>query len=105
MKIINIEWDTDEVKDEFPIEYEVPEGMFDIDEICNYLEASIGCLVRCFDIFFADFLDDEEKMRDFKKLSKEEFLRSYPDLTETEYMDTAYLCKCLQSCPTLLVLP
>lgn len=32
-----------------------------------------------------DFFDDEEKMDDFYKLSKEEFLRSYSYLTEEEY--------------------
>lgn len=31
------------------------------------------------------FLDDEEKMRDFKELTKEEFLFSYSYLTEEEY--------------------
>ena len=30
----------------------------------------------------ADFLDDEEKMRDFIYLTKEEFLSSYSYLTE-----------------------
>ena len=33
----------------------------------------------------ADFLDDEEKMRDFIYLTKEEFLSSYSYLTEDEY--------------------
>lgn len=36
-------------------------------------------------IKYRDFLDDEEKMRDFKKLSKDDFLRSYSYLTEKEY--------------------
>lgn len=31
------------------------------------------------------FADDEEKMRDFKILTKEEFLFSYSYLTEKEY--------------------
>lgn len=31
------------------------------------------------------FIDDEEKMRDFKELTKEEFLFSYSYLTEEEY--------------------
>lgn len=31
------------------------------------------------------FIDDEEKMRDFRELSKEEFLASYSYLTEEEY--------------------
>ena len=36
----------------------------------------------------ADFLDDEEKMRDFTYLTKEEFLSSYSYLTEDEYNNT-----------------
>ena len=32
-----------------------------------------------------DFLDDEEKMYDFDRLTKEEFLFSYSYLTELEY--------------------
>lgn len=36
----------------------------------------------------ADFLDDEEKMRDFTYLTKEEFLSSYSYLTEDEYDNT-----------------
>lgn len=35
------------------------------------------------------FLSDAEKMRDFKELSKEEFLASYSYLTEEEYDNTA----------------
>ena len=31
------------------------------------------------------FIDDEEKMRDFYELTKEEFLTSYSYLTEEEY--------------------
>jgi hypothetical protein len=33
----------------------------------------------------ADFIDDEEKMKDFNELSKEEFLSSYSYITEEEY--------------------
>ena len=36
----------------------------------------------------ADFLDDEEKMRDFTYLTKEELLSSYSYLTEDEYDNT-----------------
>lgn len=36
----------------------------------------------------ADFLDDEEKMRDFTYLTKEEFLASYSYITEDEYDNT-----------------
>lgn len=35
-----------------------------------------------------NFLDDDEKMRDFFILTKEEFLASYSYLTEEEYDDT-----------------
>ena len=34
---------------------------------------------------YTDFTDDEEKMRDFFILTKEEFLASYAYLTEEEY--------------------
>ena len=37
---------------------------------------------------YCNFLDDREKMRDFKTLSKKEFLASYSYLTETEYQLT-----------------
>lgn len=36
----------------------------------------------------ANFIDDEEKMRDFVSLTKEEFLSSYSYLTEEEYDNT-----------------
>ena len=36
-------------------------------------------------IKYTDFIDDEEKMYDFNKLTKEEFLFSYSYLTELEY--------------------
>ncbi|MBS5863367.1 MAG: hypothetical protein KIC54_01595 [Clostridium sp.] len=38
-----------------------------------------------------NFLSDEEKMKDFKKLSKNEFLDSYSYLTEEEYDNTKKL--------------
>jgi len=34
---------------------------------------------------YTDFYDDEEKMKDFQKLSKDEFLASYSYLVEEEY--------------------
>ena len=37
---------------------------------------------------YGDFFNDQEKMRDMAKLSKEEFLRSYSYLTEEEYDNT-----------------
>lgn len=36
----------------------------------------------------ADFLDDTEKIADFKILTKEQFLESYNYLTEEEYNNT-----------------
>ena len=38
-----------------------------------------------------NFIDDEEKMKDFNSLSKEEFLQSYSYLTEEEYDNTREL--------------
>lgn len=38
-----------------------------------------------------NFIDDEEKMRDFAILSKDRFLESYSYLTEEEYDNTARL--------------
>ena len=40
-----------------------------------------------------DFTTDWEKMRDFHKLTKEEFLKSYSYLTESEYDATAKIVK------------
>ena len=40
-----------------------------------------------------NFIDDAEKMRDFKILSKEEFLSSYSYLTEEEYDNTMEIFK------------
>ena len=37
---------------------------------------------------YSDFCDDEEKMKDFNTLSKEEFLSGYSYLTELEYNAT-----------------
>ena len=40
------------------------------------------------DIKNANFLDDMEKMNDFKILTKKQFLQSYSYLTEQEYDNT-----------------
>lgn len=40
-------------------------------------------------IEYTDFCDDEEKMRDFAIMTKNEFLMSYSYLTEEEYDLTA----------------
>lgn len=37
------------------------------------------------EVKYTDFLNDEEKMKDFYILSKEEFLESYSYLSESEY--------------------
>ncbi len=37
----------------------------------------------------ANFINDKEKIKDFKELSKKEFLSSYSYLTEQEYDNTA----------------
>ena len=34
---------------------------------------------------YTSFITDKEKMRDFKLLTKQEFLKSYSYLTEAEY--------------------
>jgi len=41
------------------------------------------------DIKNANFLNDMEKMNDFKILTKKQFLQSYSYLTEQEYDNTA----------------
>lgn len=41
------------------------------------------------DIKNANFLDDIEKMHDFRILTKKQFLQSYSYLTEQEYDNTA----------------
>lgn len=43
------------------------------------------------DIKNTNFLDDEEKMKDFKAMSKEDFLKSYSYITPEEYDNTAKL--------------
>ena len=37
---------------------------------------------------YTSFITDKEKMRDFKLLTKQEFLKSYSYLTEAEYEPT-----------------
>ena len=41
-----------------------------------------------YDVKNANFIDDKEKMRDFKRISKAEFLNSYSYLTPEEYENT-----------------
>ena len=41
------------------------------------------------DIKNANFLDDKEKIHDFRILTKKQFLQSYSYLTEQEYDNTA----------------
>ena len=40
-----------------------------------------------------NFIDDDEKMIDFRTMSKDEFLRSYSYLTEEEYDNTAEMAR------------
>ncbi len=47
------------------------------------------------------FITDVDKMRDFKELSKEEFLNSYSYLTEEEYNETAAYVEWLASANSL----
>ena len=46
-----------------------------------------------------NFIDDGDKMRDFMKLSKEDFLQSYAYLTEEDYDETVKLLfhKCFEN--------
>ena len=48
------------------------------------------------EILQLSFIDDKEKMEDFKNLTKEEFLFSYSYLTEKEYEATMLHCNLLQ---------
>lgn len=48
------------------------------------------------EILHLSFIDDKEKMVDFKNLTKEEFLKSYSYLTEKEYDATVLHCNLLQ---------
>jgi len=57
--------------------------------ICLDYCAIDGLDTAAFKPEYTDFTDDEEKMRDFYELSKEEFLFSYSYLTEEEYDLTA----------------
>ena len=47
-----------------------------------------GTLSRCETCNGNSFIDDTEKMRDFKELSKEAFLKSYSYLKEQDYNAT-----------------
>lgn len=42
---------------------------------------------------YTDFCDDKEKMVDFEKLSKDDFLSSYSYINETEYNLTRFKCR------------
>lgn len=44
-----------------------------------------GKIIANYDIAYTDFCDDEEKMKDFAIMSKEDFFASYSYLTEEEY--------------------
>ena len=63
---------------------------FLIEERCNF---SIELSEDRMYIYTEGFINDKEKMRDFKTLTKEEFLESYSYLTEEEYDNTYKLTK------------
>lgn len=52
-----------------------------------------NCIVVNVEEEYGHFADDEEKMADFKILTKEEFLASYSYLTEKDYDLTVEFCK------------
>ena len=57
---------------------------FDFDD-CDFILHEDGTHEKVDYENCGDFLDDEEKMRDFLYCSKEQFLASYSYLTETDY--------------------
>ena len=67
---------------------------FDAIAATNYIYTINGAYVESIvdedtNVLYTDFITDIEKMRDFFKVSKEEFLLSYSYLTEEEYDLTA----------------
>ena len=68
-------------------------GCYNRNSLDGYFSTE-GCqLVKNEDFTVENFIDDAEKMRDFKELSKEEFLKSYSYLTEAEYNNTMEIYK------------
>lgn len=61
--------------------YGIAQDWLDLKDWLDLVDAK----VECEEIALSDFLDDEEKMIDFIKLSKDEFLDSYSYLTDEEY--------------------
>ena len=57
----------------------------------NWKEDLEDAMCRALIDFYISFVDDAEKMADFKVLSKEDFLASYSYLTEEEYDATKRL--------------
>lgn len=57
--------------------------MYDIESLIGMLE---DIQMKC-----GDFIDDDEKMVDFRLMSKEAFLESYSYITEEEYENTRLL--------------
>lgn len=75
------------------------EGFYSAEEVICYLTMYLGnkydresfIVIKEDDFTNGNFIDDEEKMKDFYELTKEEFLLSYSYLTEEEYDNTARL--------------
>ena len=59
--------------------------------------------IEAMDNIYTDFTDDLEKMADFYKLSKEEFLATYDYLTEEEYQLTEDKVSGIQDLNKLIV--
>lgn len=111
----------DELADKFGVNVrKIISGAEDIvNELCKHEEFCWDDQVimgDCFDVMFytnycpncydyyedPNFIDDDEKMRDFVALEKSEFLQSYSYLTEREWDNTAkiyYKLKSKYCCP------
>ncbi len=50
MKAINIQWDFDDKKTDYPTEIEIPDGMTDEDEISDYISDVSGFCHKGFDL-------------------------------------------------------
>ncbi len=55
-----------------------------LNEVVNKIKINVLRTLR-------NFIDDPEKMQDFKTLSKDDFLKSYSYITEEEYNNTLEL--------------
>lgn len=90
IKAYNIKWQGQEDA-ELPSEVIIDEKDidFDYDRVADYLSDKYGFLVELLEIIdITPFNNDIEKMRDFRELSKKDFLKSYSYLTEEAYNET-----------------